>query len=107
MKDQLVEKNIVTLLDGTYRHPDPLGVVLIMGAWNYPFQLSLGPLAGALAAGNCVVVKPSELAPASADLMAKLIPSYLDSAAVKVLTACSLAFNFCRQIVLPMARTFY
>ena len=99
MKDQLVEKNIVTLLDGTYRHPDPLGVVLIMGAWNYPFQLSLGPLAGALAAGNCVVVKPSELAPASADLMAKLIPSYLDSAAVKVLTACSLAFNFCRQIV--------
>lgn len=105
MKDQLVEKNIVTLLDGTYRHPDPLGLVLIMGAWNYPFQLSLGPLAGALAAGNCVVVKPSELAPASADLMAKLIPSYLDSAAVKVLTACSLAFNFCRQIVLPMART--
>ena len=39
MKDQLVEKNIVTLLDGTYRHPDPLGVVLIMGAWNYPFQV--------------------------------------------------------------------
>ena len=100
VKDQLVEKNIVTLLDGTYRHPDPLGVVLIMGAWNYPFQvkcpicdsrgenhyiqLSLGPLAGALAAGNCVVVKPSELAPASAELMAKLIPAYLDSAAVKV-----------------------
>ena len=39
VKDQLVEKNIVTLLDGTYRHPDPLGVVLIMGAWNYPFQV--------------------------------------------------------------------
>jgi len=86
VKDQLVEKNIVTLLDGTYRHPDPLGVVLIMGAWNYPFQLSLGPLAGALAAGNCVVVKPSELAPASSELMAKLIPSYLDSEAVKVVT---------------------
>ena len=39
VKDQFVEKNIVTLLDGTYRHPDPLGVVLIMGAWNYPFQV--------------------------------------------------------------------
>ena len=39
VKDQLVEKNIVTQLDGTYRHPDPLGVVLIMGAWNYPFQV--------------------------------------------------------------------
>ena len=101
VKDQFVEKNIVTLLDGTYRHPDPLGVVLIMGAWNYPFQvrrhpifahwynfsnsqLTLGPLAGALAAGNCVVVKPSELAPASAELMAKLIPRYLDADAVKV-----------------------
>lgn len=86
VKDQFVEKNIVTLLDGTYRHPDPLGVVLIMGAWNYPFQLTLGPLAGALAAGNCVVVKPSELAPASAELMAKLIPRYLDADAVKVVT---------------------
>ena len=41
VKDQFVEKNIVTLLDGTYRHPDPLGVVLIMGAWNYPFQVGL------------------------------------------------------------------
>jgi len=92
-----VEKNIVTLLDGTYLHPEPLGVVLVIGAWNYPFQLTLGPVAGALAAGlslslslsltvpgNCVVVKPSELAPAAAQVMAELLPRYLDPAAVKV-----------------------
>lgn len=84
--DEHVEKNIVTLLDGTYLHPEPLGVVLVIGAWNYPFQLTLGPVAGALAAGNCVVVKPSELAPAAAQVMAELLPRYLDPAAVKVVT---------------------
>ncbi len=51
----------------------PLGVVGILSAWNYPFFLSLAPLVGALAAGNHAVVKPSELAPASADLMASLV----------------------------------
>jgi aldehyde dehydrogenase (NAD+) len=47
-----------------------------MGAWNYPIQLSLQPLTGAIASGNCAVIKPSELAPASADVMAKLIAKY-------------------------------
>ena len=42
--DNHVEKNIVTLMDETFLHYDPLGVVLIMGAWNYPIMLSLGPL---------------------------------------------------------------
>ena len=42
--DKHVEKNIVTLMDETFLHYDPLGVVLIMGAWNYPIMLSLGPL---------------------------------------------------------------
>ncbi len=64
--------------------PEPLGVVLIMGAWNYPVQLVLSPLIPALAAGNCAVIKPSEIAAATAALMAKLIPRYLDSNAVKV-----------------------
>jgi aldehyde dehydrogenase (NAD+) len=64
--------------------PEPLGVVLIMGAWNYPFQLVFGPLLPALAAGNCAVVKPSEIAPKSSALMAELIPLYLDQRAVKV-----------------------
>lgn len=50
--------------------PRPRGVVLIIGPWNYPFQLLLSPLAGALAAGNCAVLKPSELAPHSAKAVA-------------------------------------
>lgn len=63
---------------------EPLGVVLVIGPWNYPVQLSLVPLVGAIAAGNAVLVKPSELAPASSRLMADLIPRYLDSAAIRV-----------------------
>jgi aldehyde dehydrogenase (NAD+) len=63
---------------------DPLGVVLIIGPWNYPIYLSLGPLVAAVAAGNCAVLKPSELAPATSALLARLVPLYLDSEAVRV-----------------------
>jgi aldehyde dehydrogenase (NAD+) len=63
---------------------EPYGTVLIIGAWNYPFYLTLGPAVGAIAAGNTVVLKPSEIAPASADLMAELVPRYLDSDAIAV-----------------------
>ncbi len=63
---------------------EPLGVVLVMGPWNYPVQLSLVPLIGALAAGNAVLLKPSKMAPASSRLMAELLPRYLDRAAVRV-----------------------
>jgi aldehyde dehydrogenase (NAD+) len=52
---------------------EPLGVVLIIGPWNYPFQLLINPLVGAIAAGNCVVLKPSEFAPATAAVMKKII----------------------------------
>lgn len=54
-------------------YPEPYGNVLIIGAWNYPYQLSLAPAVPALAAGNCVIVKPSELAPHSSAIMARLI----------------------------------
>jgi len=63
---------------------EPYGTVLVIGAWNFPFALTLGPLVGALAAGNAVVLKPSELAPASSALMAELVPKYLDRDAVAV-----------------------
>jgi aldehyde dehydrogenase (NAD+) len=63
---------------------EPYGTVLIIGAWNYPIYLTLGPLVGAIAAGNTVVLKPSEIAPASSRLMAELVPKYLDSDAIAV-----------------------
>jgi aldehyde dehydrogenase (NAD+) len=64
--------------------PQPLGVVLVIAPWNYPLQLLLAPLCGALAAGNCVLLKPSELAPATSRAIARLLPAYLDSDAVAV-----------------------
>ncbi|MFF9624700.1 aldehyde dehydrogenase family protein [Streptomyces griseosporeus] len=63
---------------------DPLGVVLVIAPWNYPAQLLLAPVVGALAAGNAVVAKPSELAPATSAALARLIPAYLDTGAVAV-----------------------
>ncbi|ORW73828.1 aldehyde dehydrogenase family protein [Mycobacterium saskatchewanense] len=63
---------------------EPYGTVLIIGAWNYPFYLTLGPAVGAIAAGNAVILKPSEIAPASSRLMAELVPRYLDSDAIAV-----------------------
>jgi len=63
---------------------EPLGVVLIIAPWNYPVYLALGPLVAAVAAGNCAVVKPSELTPATSALLARLIPQYLDADAVAV-----------------------
>ena len=63
---------------------EPLGVVLIISPWNYPLQLILGPLLGALAAGNCALLKPSEVAPATSAAVAKLVPEYLDPACVRV-----------------------
>ncbi|MDT5180695.1 MAG: aldehyde dehydrogenase [Mycobacterium sp.] len=63
---------------------EPFGTVLVIGAWNFPFALTLGPAVGALAAGNAVVLKPSEVAPASSALMAELVPRYLDPDAVAV-----------------------
>jgi aldehyde dehydrogenase (NAD+) len=64
---------------------EPYGTVLIIGAWNFPFALTLGPAVGAIAAGNTVLLKPSEVAPASSALMARLIPRYLDSDAIAVI----------------------
>ncbi|MCL3997553.1 aldehyde dehydrogenase family protein [Streptomyces lavenduligriseus] len=63
---------------------DPLGVVLVIAPWNYPAQLLLAPMVGALASGNAVVAKPSELAPATSAALAELIPAYLDPDAVAV-----------------------
>jgi len=65
-----------------WRQPEPLGVALIIGAWNYPFQLMIQPLVGAIAAGNCAILKPSELAPATSAVLTKLITKTFDPAYV-------------------------
>jgi aldehyde dehydrogenase (NAD+) len=64
--------------------PEPLGVVLVIAPWNYPIHLLLLPMAAAIAAGNAVIGKPSELAPATSALMARLVPLYLDEGAVAI-----------------------
>ncbi|HNW27077.1 MAG TPA: aldehyde dehydrogenase [Spirochaetota bacterium] len=66
-------------------HYDPYGVVLIIGPWNYPFQLVIAPLVAAIAAGNCAVIKPSELAPATSRLLAKIIRETFDEDYVTVI----------------------
>jgi len=73
-------------MDSLQMLPEPFGLLLMIVPWNYPFQLSLVPLVGVIAAGNCCVIKPSELAPQSEKLLAELIPRYLDNSAFAVVT---------------------
>lgn len=67
-----------------YIVPEPLGVALVIAPWNYPVQLLLAPVAAAIAAGNAVIAKPSELAPATSAALAELIPRYCDPEAIAV-----------------------
>lgn len=69
---------------GARIYRDPLGLVLIIGPWNYPVQLVLAPLVGALAGGNAVVLKPSEVSANTSRALAHLVPRYLDTDAVAV-----------------------
>lgn len=71
-------------MDTAVIYKDPFGVVLVLGAWNYPIQLTLLPVAAAIAAGNCVIIKPSEVSPASAKFIADFIPKYLDNVSILV-----------------------
>jgi aldehyde dehydrogenase (NAD+) len=73
MQPQRVSTNLVNLPSSSYVMKEPLGLVLIIGPWNYPLQLLFTPLCGAIAAGNCVVLKPSEFAPATEQVMGKII----------------------------------
>ncbi|XP_075785125.1 aldehyde dehydrogenase family 3 member B1 isoform X2 [Pelodiscus sinensis] len=86
MKDEFVEKNLVTRLDTAFIRKDPYGVVLIIGPWNYPLHLILVPLVGAIAAGNCVIIKPSEISSCTEKLVAEMLPSYLDKDCFAVVT---------------------
>lgn len=73
MRPEKVPTNFVNFPSSSHIHSEPMGVVLIISPWNYPFQLLFTPLAGAIAAGNCVFLKASEHAPAIAQIMEKMI----------------------------------
>lgn len=73
IKPERVATNLLNLPSSSYVMHEPLGVVLVIGPWNYPLQLLLNPLAGAIAAGNCTVLKASEFAPATDAVMKKMI----------------------------------
>ncbi|MDH5670757.1 MAG: aldehyde dehydrogenase family protein [Myxococcales bacterium] len=64
---------------------EPLGVVLVIAPWNFPVDLALNPVAGAIAAGNAVVLKPSEVSARTSELLARLIPKYMDADCVRVI----------------------
>ncbi|MEO6405284.1 MAG: aldehyde dehydrogenase family protein [Ferruginibacter sp.] len=68
-----VKTNLLNFPSSSYIYPEPLGVVLIISPWNYPFQLLLTPLVGAIAAGNCIVLKASEFASATGKIIKKII----------------------------------
>ncbi|HTE27623.1 aldehyde dehydrogenase family protein [Flavitalea sp.] len=79
---------------------DPLGVVLIIAPWNYPFQLIMIPLMAAIAAGNCAVLKPSEMAPATASLIEKMIAGIFPDNYIRVINGPG------DQVIPPMLESF-
>ncbi len=81
-KPKKVRTNLVNQIGNSRIYPEPLGCVLVIGAWNYPYQLSLSPMIAAMAAGNCCILKPSEIAFHTMKAMAGIInthfpPEYL------------------------------
>ena len=84
-KIKRVKTNVVNFPASSYIMPEPLGVVLVIGAWNYPYLLSLAPVISAIAAGNTVVLKPSELPENTSHIMAELINEKFDASFFKVI----------------------
>ena len=84
MQPELVPTNLLNLPSKSYVLQEPLGVVLIISPWNYPFQLLMTPLAGAIAAGNCVMLKASEFAPATSAIMKQLIEETFEKDFVQI-----------------------
>ncbi len=85
MRPERVGTNLLNLPSTSYLYPSPRGVVLIIGPWNFPLQLLLIPVAGAIAAGNCVMMKPSEFAPAMADVIEKMISETFSKECVSIM----------------------
>ena len=84
-KPKKVKTPIEQFPSSAWIEPQPLGVVLIIAPWNYPFQLTISPLVGAIASGNCAIVKPSEYAPHTSSVVAEMIQDCLDPRHVAVI----------------------
>jgi aldehyde dehydrogenase (NAD+) len=78
-KTKRVQTNLINFPASSYVVPEPLGVTLVIGAWNYPYLLSLAPAIAAMAAGNTVVIKPSELPANTSRILAKIINQNFDA----------------------------
>jgi len=76
VKPKKVKTPITHIGSSSYIYSEPYGVALIIAPWNYPFQLAIAPLIGAIAAGNCAIIKPSELTPKTSDILEQLISEY-------------------------------
>ncbi len=85
LRPEKVSPGLVTFPSSAKIYRDPLGVVLIIAPWNYPLQLLLIPLVGAIAGGNCVILKPSELAPATEKIITKIIEEVFSGSYIKVI----------------------
>ena len=83
-KPQKVSTPLPYLPASSQVYAEPLGIVLIIGAWNYPLQLVISPLIGAIAAGNCAILKPSEIAINTSNLLAEIITKYFNSSFISV-----------------------
>lgn len=86
MRPRPVSSPLLHYPSGSKIYPEPKGLTLLIGPWNYPFQLLINPLIGAIAAGNCAILKPSELAPQTEAITQKVISEAFDPAFVTVIT---------------------
>lgn len=84
MQPRKVPTPLLNMPATSWIYPEPVGPALVLPAWNYPFGLALLPVIGALAAGNPVALKPSEMAPQSAELLVEELPRHLDGESVRV-----------------------
>ena len=84
-KKRKVSSSLINFLSSDYIIPEPYGVTLNISPWNYPFQLSISPLIGAIAAGNTVILKPSEFSSKTSEIIKKIIENTFEKGHVDVI----------------------
>ncbi len=85
-RPQKVKTPLIYPFANSYNYPEPYGIALVVSPWNYPFQLAIAPLIGAIAAGNCAVLKPSEYAPHTAGIISEILADIFENRYVTAIT---------------------